>query len=159
MKYSIRLWAILSALTMVAYASPRNITHPETKATTTVQALMEDYQWDKRVLLIFSPSDGAPERTQQADYLSAMGAGLNARDLVVWEFINNGSVLRNGEMETDMSSQPFYEYFDVKNTEFTVLLFGKDGTEKLRRTQPVTSNRLFTLIDAMPMRQREMYGH
>ena len=37
-----------------------------------------------------------------------------------------------------------------------MILVGKDGTEKLRAHHVVSAQALFALIDAMPMRQREM---
>ena len=39
---------------------------------------------------------------------------------------------------------------------FEILLVGKDGGVKLRSPAPVSTRDLFALIDAMPMRQREM---
>ena len=39
---------------------------------------------------------------------------------------------------------------------FEVILVGLDGIIKLRQEQPVTTDKLFSLIDSMPMRQREM---
>ena len=42
------------------------------------------------------------------------------------------------------------------SSRFTVVLVGKDGTAKLREKRAVSSDDLFALIDAMPMRQREM---
>jgi hypothetical protein len=38
----------------------------------------------------------------------------------------------------------------------SVVLIGKDGKEKLRRTTPLSSKGLFAVVDAMPMRQAEM---
>jgi hypothetical protein len=38
---------------------------------------------------------------------------------------------------------------------FTVVLIGKDGGEKLRRSDEVDLGEIFSLIDSMPMRQRE----
>jgi hypothetical protein len=46
--------------------------------------------------------------------------------------------------------------FDVPAGATTVVLVGKDGGEKFRADGPVPPQRLFTLIDAMPMRQDEM---
>jgi len=37
-----------------------------------------------------------------------------------------------------------------------VVLVGKDGGEKLRRGAAVDIDEIFSVIDAMPMRQREM---
>lgn len=39
---------------------------------------------------------------------------------------------------------------------FAAVLVGKDGTVKLRSDEPVPAEELFDLVDAMPMRRREM---
>lgn len=154
MKYLILLWATLGSLIIAGYEQP--LTKLETKNMPTVAALMEDHQWQDRVLLIFASNAENTELIQQVDNLSGMGAGLSARDLVVWKLLKDGAVSVDDSVSSGLSSQAFYDYFAIKDAEFTVILLGKDGTEKLRRTQPVTSHGLFSLIDAMPMRQREM---
>ena len=45
--------------------------------------------------------------------------------------------------------------YHIKTGQFTVLLIGKDGGEKYRAHEPLTTYRLFGIIDAMPMRQLE----
>ncbi|MEO0869943.1 MAG: DUF4174 domain-containing protein [Cyanobacteria bacterium J06642_11] len=144
----------MSSLLIVGYTQP--LTKRDTKNIPTVDALMDDHQWQDRVLLIFAPDVEDAKLAQQIDNLSGMGAGMNVRDLVVWQLVNHGAVSVNGNISDDLASQAFYNYFAVKESGFTVILVGKDGTEKLRRTQPITSNGLFSLIDGMPMRQREM---
>ncbi len=42
------------------------------------------------------------------------------------------------------------------HTDFTVILVGKDGSEKLRSQNLLTTEKLFALIDSMPMRRGEM---
>ena len=46
--------------------------------------------------------------------------------------------------------------FGVAPGEFTVILIGKDGGEKLRSHQPLSWETLQQTVDAMPMRQQEM---
>ncbi len=46
--------------------------------------------------------------------------------------------------------------FHIKSGQFTILLIGRDGGEKYRTHEPVTTKRLFGIIDAMPMRQSEI---
>jgi hypothetical protein len=46
--------------------------------------------------------------------------------------------------------------YHIKSGEFTVLLIGRDGGEKYRTHAPVTTKRLFGIIDAMPMRKSEI---
>ena len=138
-----------------------SVSHPIDKTITvttkdSVDNLIKDYQWQNRVLLIFAPDVEHTNLLEQREHLSGMGAGLNARDLVVWQVVYQGAASVNNQVDANLTSQSFYDYFAVKDQEFTVILLGKDGTEKLRRTQPVTSQGLFSIIDAMPMRQREM---
>jgi len=48
------------------------------------------------------------------------------------------------------------ERFRVERADFTVILVGKDGGEKLRDSKPLPFARLQATIDAMPMRRQEM---
>ena len=48
------------------------------------------------------------------------------------------------------------EEYNSRNTSFLVILIGKDGGVKIKDTKPLSSDRLFALIDGMPMRQQEM---
>lgn len=53
----------------------------------------------------------------------------------------------------------FAKQFENKisnDTDFEVILIGLDGTIKLRQNKPVSTDKLFELIDSMPMRQREI---
>ena len=47
--------------------------------------------------------------------------------------------------------------FKVSPGDFTVILAGKDGGEKLRSHQPIPFTRLRETVDSMPMRQQEMH--
>ena len=85
---------------------------------------------DQRLLVIAAPSlNDDAYRTQAALLLPAL-AGLNERDFAV------------------------QIQFGTKS--FSVVLIGKDGGEKLRRTTPLSPEELFAIVDAMPMRRAEM---
>ena len=49
-----------------------------------------------------------------------------------------------------------YKKYIADTSGFTVLLIGKDGSEKHRTNKLLTVDELFAIIDAMPMRKREM---
>jgi hypothetical protein len=83
-----------------------------------------------RILVISSPSRADTSFQQQAAELVAEWTGLIERDFVV---------------RTQFGS-----------AEFSVVLIGKDGGEKLRRKAPLTTRELFAIVDAMPMRRAEM---
>jgi hypothetical protein len=82
------------------------------------------------VLIIDTPSMQAAPYLQQVSAFDAAVAGLKERDL---------------EVITQTSAPAF-----------RVRLVGKDGGVKLDRNTPMTTDELFTIIDAMPMRQDEV---
>ena len=149
---------MVSTLIMAGEGQPFNMATFENKSidSSDVMALMADYQWQNRVLLVFAPDAEHGALAEQSANLSGMEADLRARDLVVWQLVDQEPAVVNGAASPDLTSQLFYDHFSIEDGEFTVILLGKDGTEKLKQTQPVTASGLFALIDAMPMRQREM---
>lgn len=102
---------------------------------------LESYLWKNRLFLVFSPSSRNPLLLDQLEKLRAVRSGLVERDLLV---------LTDTEPEQagDLRDELVIEGFEV-------LLIGKDGGVKARSQAPVTSEELFTTIDAMPMRRRE----
>lgn len=48
------------------------------------------------------------------------------------------------------------EYRTGEAEEFAVVLIGRDGGEKFRSDDPVSVEELFSKIDEMPVRRREM---
>lgn len=98
--------------------------------------------WEKRPVLVFAASDQDEKYYEQMKLLNADFSALNERDIVIFgdNLPNQNGVLRK----------------KYKPEGFTMILIGKDGGVKLRRDKPVSARELFSLIDAMPMRQREM---
>jgi hypothetical protein len=103
---------------------------------------LDALRWKNRPVLVFAPSAEDPAFMEQTASLRAAREGLIERDVVVLsdtEPHDNGSLRRR---------------FAVQG--FEVLLIGKDGGVKLRVQRPVAAEVLFSEIDAMPMRRREM---
>lgn len=121
-----------------------------------VGRLMEEYMWEKRVLLVFAPSENNASLKSQNRMLAASKPGLAERDMVIWHLIHDNYVSINRARRPNLATAPFYKYYKVNPNSYTVILLGKDGGEKLRKQSHVTSGELFSLIDAMPMRQQEM---
>lgn len=109
----------------------------------TVQAQdLSSYQWDKRPVLVFTNSASHQEYKQQMQVLNAAQPALAERDVVV---------LVDAKPQT---------LSDLRMTfmpeDFLFVLIGKDGSVKYRSEEPVATAKLFEIIDAMPMRQREI---
>ena len=47
-------------------------------------------------------------------------------------------------------------HYKIPTSPFTIILIGKDKTEKFRSIKPVPAQTLFEIIDAMPMRRAEV---
>ena len=97
---------------------------------------------DKRQLLFF---------TQNKD------TGLAEKQLAIWKEAQAEMEERDLTITVVTGNDLLYKKYKVDSqTEFTVILLGKDGGEKLRTQNLLTTNKLFALIDAMPMRRQEM---
>jgi DNA-binding transcriptional regulator YiaG len=132
---------------------------------------LESYQGKNRLLLIFAVSESHPDYCMQLQMLSIERANLTLRDIVVIKILSNGKSTIEGQDVDDHSTQQIHEHhqsiddnsaqqirdrFGVSQHEFCVILVGKDGTEKRRERKPVQPSLLFSQIDDMSMRQREM---
>ena len=136
----------LLALMLLAGAAP----------LVTASDLLRDYAWQNRVLLLFTPSADHPGYRRQLDILANWAPGLDERDLVLFHLRPGATVSIDNRIDSGASSDDLYRRFGVDAGEFRVILVGKDGTAKLERDRAVAVESLFALIDAMPMRQREM---
>ncbi|MBT8436488.1 MAG: DUF4174 domain-containing protein [Gammaproteobacteria bacterium] len=118
--------------------------------------LLEDYVWQHRVLLIFTPDPRHSEFVAQQEILAGAAAGLIERDLVVLRMTPGNDVKIGPKTSPGISSDRLYRDFSIDPETFRVLLIGKDGTLKLTRSAALATEVLFNLIDSMPMRQLEM---
>ncbi len=96
-------------------------------------------KWKNRVLLIHAPDPNAKQNLAFQKHVKAHQEGIHDRDLII---ISMDKSLR--------------DRFTVPDNHFTLILIGKDGGEKARQTNQVNLEKLFTLIDGMPMRRAEM---
>jgi len=106
-----------------------------------------DYLWKKRLLLIFSPSESYSDYKIQKEELDRQIAEVEDRDLLVFEILD-------AKVDHTASFTVSHEYgeslrqrFGVKTGQFTIILLGKDGWEKLRGTKYIPAEDIFSLID------------
>lgn len=114
------------------------------------------YQWESRLLLIFAPSEDDERFRDLKKEMCDRDDEIVDRDLLVFHILERGES-RLGDISIDRQSATLLrDRFSAKPGQFTVVLIGKDGGEKLRRGDEVNIAEIFSLIDSMPMRQREM---
>jgi hypothetical protein len=117
---------------------------------------LETYQWKNRLLLIFAPSERHPALRELEDELRDQKAGVLDRDLIVITAAGSGAVRIGGRSASGEGAGALRDQFEVPTGDYTVILIGKDGGEKLRGGAEVRLAQVFRLIDAMPMRRREL---
>ena len=105
---------------------------------------LKEYLWKRRVVLSFSAAKSTPERISLLKQIEQYQCEFDDRQMVHIDLIAGSS-----------DHQLLSRQFSVPNKEFNLVLLGKDGDVKLLTSQPSLAN-LLTLIDTMPMRQREL---
>lgn len=95
-----------------------------------------------RQVLIFYNEEGAVLKTSQLELLNKEKQGVEERDIEIHCYTNESSKAKQWHV------QPSHA--------FTFILIGKDGGEKMRSDTVVSTQQLFAVIDAMPMRKNEM---
>ncbi|NNE28482.1 MAG: DUF4174 domain-containing protein [Saprospiraceae bacterium] len=105
------------------------------------------------MILLFSESTNSTKLIQQLDIFRGNESGFKERKLKVLELIGTEfdpklEIYKSNSNESQRMKSPF---------EF--VLIGLDGTIKMRSNDPVEMNRLFQLIDSMPMRRIELKNY
>jgi hypothetical protein len=106
---------------------------------------LDGLRWNSRVILLFALDTNNSQLAQQKEMLDRQAAGIKDRDLKVFEITGRSP-----------SGEQLRDRFHVKADSFAVVLIGKDGSTKLKHSEPTDPNEIFKLIDSMPMRKDEM---
>ncbi len=134
------------------------------------EQILRTAKWENRILVTCSKSYDAPDtHFFQHFYKAHDASGFRERDIlivsvldeppIVWVLSNNrlGSDPRIWKSERDSDVQIMSELGQCKTGQNSIVLIGKDGELKKKWVGTAPSNvELFTLIDAMPMRQQKM---
>lgn len=112
--------------------------------------------YSERRWLIIVAKDENPAYQQQLKWIEAEKESAIERKIgvLLWTANEIIPVFNSPTKTIDPSDYLKRNVSNDKN--FEVILVGLDGTVKLRQNQPVSTDKLFSLIDSMPMRQREM---
>ena len=103
---------------------------------------LDQYKWKNRILVVFVTAEGSKHWTEQKNLFVKQADGAKSRDLLL---------LKNHRNKLKKPSNS-----NEKEPTFVMHLVGKDGSIKKVYTKPQSLNKVFDVIDAMPMRQQEM---
>lgn len=118
--------------------------------------LIEDYRWENRLLLIFSPTITNARFDDIYKAVQQNQPEVHDRDLKVFYLIKNGQSSVDGNNINKETASAIREKYVITDDEVTLILIGKDGGEKLRQRNDISLNEIFNRIDQIPMRKAEM---
>jgi len=107
--------------------------------------ILKDYRWTNRVIITFSNTEENTDRQFLIQQIRQYPCEYMKRDLVHIDLIQG----------TDEYKRLSQKFSISDRTTFKLLLLGKDGEIKLS-TSRVELKNVFSLIDTMPMRKREI---
>jgi hypothetical protein len=126
-------------------------------AQSSVAEWLRPHRWQHRLVLTFSPDWEHPQLQAQQALRQSHPDGWEDRALFFLHLTPTGGKDQMGAEVSAALAQAFYDRYEVSPDAFTAILIGKDGGEKLRsRSSMIDREQLFAVIDAMPMRRREM---
>ena len=121
----------------------------------TMAQSLQNHQWEDRVIFLFSADLQHSTLQQQIRLFEKNQNGLKDRKLVIYQITPEG-IKKDGVTFFEKEfKENIYKKYNPKNNEFTFILIGLDGGEKMRSTKVVSVKELFGKIDRMPMRRAE----
>lgn len=115
------------------------------KILLTILILVATMPDQPRQIFIFYTKDGLEKQKAQAAIFDAYRRDIHERDIKV-TFVT----------DPEKNSLQWKKWEVDRSDPFTFVLIGRDGGEKLRSAEVVSAEKLFGLIDAMPMRKNEI---
>jgi hypothetical protein len=125
-------------------------------SATAAAAELSDYLWERRPLLVFAPTDSDPRLVETLSRIEASRCDFVSRDMVLGLVVTEGNSTLDGQAVNVDESQRLVNQFAIGENDFSVLLIGKDGGEKLRVNEIPDLQAIYAVVDGMPMRSREM---
>ena len=116
---------------------------------------LEKHQWQNRVLLILTNDIDSDIFNTQVQSFKGYSKELSERKLIVYKVVPLDHKLVNKD-NTWLNNQVIFNRYKQSNNVFEVVLLGLDGDVKLRQTYCLTPEKLFTIIDGMPIRRSEI---
>lgn len=120
------------------------------------QVDLSSYQWKRRLLILFAPSEKEQGYQSLREQIERRFQEVQGRDLVIFHIFETGESHATESSLTKGQVFLLRKQFSIKSGQRIAILIGKDGEVKLRKALPADLSEIFSVIDAMPMRQREI---
>lgn len=109
-----------------------------------------DFKWKNRLIILYENNNNVAEVKSAVEIIAKNSVGLVERDVRVFVLKNNVFYSSNGQALEIINSNTLPKVYNG------YILVGKDGGIKSKKSYPFNLNKIFDLIDSMPMRKSEM---
>ncbi len=116
---------------------------------------LSKHQWKNRLVLILTNDTTNTNYKNQLKAFEAETEGMKERKLLVYHITPTQYCTENENKKWHNSSK-LYTNYKQTNAPFEVILIGLDGRIKLTQNEVLTTDKLFAIIDGMPMRRAEL---
>lgn len=139
---------IIAAILLLVIASPSSFgQHMES---------FKAFKWENRLLLLFSPASENSRFQEQLREVEKYAEAARERDLLLFSFPGISGSKQHGLQLSEEELQALREQLNIELADFCLVLIGKDGGVKLRKTVFTPFQEVMMLIDSMPMRKQEI---
>lgn len=114
------------------------------------------HEWENRLLLILTEDTKDQQYQEQLAVLNAATAGLADRKLLLYTITPEAFRMGFNENANWIKSNSRFQQYHQARGPFEILLVGLDGGIKLRQSEILSTEKLFAIIDRMPMRRAEL---
>lgn len=116
---------------------------------------IEKHHWRNRVLLILTNDIESTVFNKQIQSFKSRKKDMEERKLILYKVVSVENKIAKRDKNWIVDKE-FFTTYKQTNKEFEVVLIGLDGGVKLRQTNYLIPEKLFAIIDGMPMRRSEI---
>ena len=116
---------------------------------------LKEHQWKNRLVLIITKDLTSDIFKRQNVTLASKTEELKQRKILVYKIIPKNYQLEYSNKNIIQNDNMFRKYNKADNI-FKIILIGLDGGIKLEQTEFLSTEKLFAIIDGMPMRRSEI---
>lgn len=113
------------------------------------------HQWENRLFLIITKNLTSNIFKRQNEALASKTEELKQRKILVYKIVPENYQLEYSNKNIIQNDKIFKNY-NKADSMFKLILVGLDGGIKLEQTEFLSTEKLFAVIDGMPMRRSEI---
>lgn len=117
---------------------------------------LTQHQWENRLIILLCSDPGDVDVKKQLNEFRHFAAGLQERKVLVYQVTPERFKQGWDNPDKWKKSDHLFSKYKSDGSDFGLLLIGLDGGIKLREKEPISCEKIFRLIDSMPMRKREI---